>query len=179
MERDFSRIKLLVCDFDGVFTDNKVITNENGEESVICSRGDGLGIGMIRKNTDVEILVISTEKNKVVQRRCDKLGIWCITDAEDKLTILEDEIKKRGLSFGEVAFIGNDINDLKCIQKAGIGIAVADSHPEVLNAADLVTKKEGGGGAVREICDLILSSKQEEKNIEEIIYKETTTMNKR
>jgi YrbI family 3-deoxy-D-manno-octulosonate 8-phosphate phosphatase len=152
------KIKLLVLDFDGVMTDNKVTMDENGKESVVCNRGDGLGLEMLRKQKHIEIIVLSKEKNKVVAARCKKLGIKVIHGVDDKLITFEQEVKKRKLSFDNVSFVGNDINDIECIKRAGVGIAIADSYPSVLKVADLVTSKKGGDGAVRQICDWILGS---------------------
>ena len=154
--KSLKKVKLLVLDFDGVMTDNKVIVDENGKESVICDRGDGLGLEMLRKKTNVEIIVISKETNKVVTARCKKLGIKCAKGINDKITIFRNEVKKRNFSFNEVCFVGNDINDIECIREAGVGIAVSNSHPSVIREADLITTKKGGEGAVREICDWIL-----------------------
>lgn len=147
---------MLVCDFDGVMTDNRVIVDENGKESVICHRGDGLGIELLKKN-GIEVIVISKEKNKVVKARCDKLGIQCIHGIDDKLLIFKKEIAKKNLKKENICFVGNDINDIECIKYVGLGVAVNDSHPLVKKAADFITEKKGGHGAVREIADLILS----------------------
>ena len=157
MDIDFSKIKMLVCDFDGVMTDNRVILDENGKESVICNRGDGLGIELIKK-MGVEVFVISKERNKVVESRCEKLQINFVQSVDNKRTLLNEEIKKRSLSIKEVCYIGNDINDTECIEFAGIGVAVADSNSKVIEVADFITKKRGGEGAVREICDLIFET---------------------
>jgi YrbI family 3-deoxy-D-manno-octulosonate 8-phosphate phosphatase len=159
--KKFKKIKLLVLDFDGVMTDNRVLVSEDGKEFVFCYRGDGLGIEMLRKK-GIEVIVISKEKNPVVQARCNKLKIECWQGIDDKETIFLREIKKRGLNLEDVCFIGNDITDLGCIKKAGLGIAVADSEEPLLDIADYVTKRKGGKGAVREICNLILKSKNME-----------------
>lgn len=155
---NLAKIKMLVSDFDGVMTDNTVIVDENGKESVVCSRADGLGIEMLRKK-GIEVIVISKESNKVVKARCNKLKIPCIQEIEDKLSILKKEMAKRGLSKEEACFIGNDITDIECIRYAGIGIAVSDSYPEAKKAADFVTRKRGGEGAIREVADMILRQK--------------------
>lgn len=155
----FKKIKLLVLDFDGVMTDNRVLISENGEESVFCNRSDGLGIEML-KNKGIEVVVVSKEKNKVVQARCEKLKIECWQGVDKKEAIFLREIEKRGLNLENVCFIGNDINDLECIKNAGIGIAVADSEKPLLDVADYITKRKGGRGAVRELCSLILESKR-------------------
>lgn len=149
------QIKLLACDFDGVMTDNNVTVDEDGKESVICNRSDSLGIELLKKK-GIEIIVISKEKNKVIKARCDKLKIPCIQGINDKLPILKKELAKRGISKDDACFIGNDITDTECIKYAGIGIAVMDSYPEAKKAANIVTKKKGGEGAVREVADMIL-----------------------
>ena len=158
MNINFSDIKLLVCDFDGVMTNNKIILDEHGKESVICDRGDGLGIELLKKN-NVDVLVISKEKNKTVEARCRKLQIPFIQGIDDKKEIFMKEIGIRGLSIEKVCYIGNDINDIECMKEAGIGVAVSDSNLEVIRVANFVTKKNGGDGAVREVCDLILIKK--------------------
>ena len=152
----YSNIKLLALDFDGVLTNNKVIVDENGKESVICNRSDGLGIDLLRKK-GIEIIVISKESNKVVNARCEKLKILCITGIDEKLSILKKEIEKRNLSPDEVCFIGNDVNDIECIKYVGLGVAVNNAYQEVKNIADYVTQNNGGDGAVREVIDKILS----------------------
>jgi YrbI family 3-deoxy-D-manno-octulosonate 8-phosphate phosphatase len=150
-----SKPQALVCDFDGVFTDNRVILSEDGKESVICHRGDGLGIENLRKKA-FPIIVISKEKNKVVQKRCAKLKIQCFHGKDDKKTILEKWIQENSLNSEQVIYIGNDINDLECMAFVGCGVAVNDAEKIVLEKADLILERKGGFGAVRELCDLIL-----------------------
>jgi N-acylneuraminate cytidylyltransferase len=150
----FKDIKLIALDFDGVLTDNTVLTDENGKESVICNRSDGLAIEIIKKK-GIDVIVISKEKNKVVNRRCMKLNIQCIQGIDEKLNILKEEIKKRNLSSNEVCFVGNDLNDIDCIKHVGLGIAVNDAYPEVKNIADFIAETKGGKGVVREILTLL------------------------
>ncbi len=152
----YSKIKLLALDFDGVMTDNKVIVDENGKESVVCNRSDGMGIEKIKKR-DIEVIVISKEQNNVVRARCDKLRIPCVHGIDDKLSILKKEIEKRNLTPEEVCFVGNDVNDIECIKYVGMGVAVNNAYPEVKKIAKMVTEKTGGEGAVREVIDKILS----------------------
>jgi YrbI family 3-deoxy-D-manno-octulosonate 8-phosphate phosphatase len=150
-------IRMLVCDFDGVFTNNKVYSDENGREMVRCDRSDSLGIALLKKNRpDIQISVISKEKNPVVVARCKKLGISCYSGVDDKLSYLNSFLDDQDISITDVAYIGNDWNDRECIRAAGIGIVVADSHHSVLPLADIVTSKNGGDGAIREIIDIIL-----------------------
>ncbi len=155
MKKDFRKIKLLVMDFDGVMTDNKVYLDEEGNEMVRCSRADSFSIGMMKKKR-IEFLVISTEENKVVKARCRKLCIKCRYGVKNKLPVLKKHIKAMGISPKQVCYVGNDINDLECVKYSGIGCAVKGSHPVLLENADYVTINRGGDGAVREICDMIL-----------------------
>lgn len=152
-KQKFKKIKLLVLDFDGVMTDNRVLVSEDGKEAVFCNRADGLGVEMLQKS-GIKVVVISTEKNEVVKARCKKLQIECYNGIDKKIDVFSELVAKFGVDLKEVCFIGNDVNDLECIEKAGIGVAVADSYEKVLKAADYVTSKKGGDGAVREIADL-------------------------
>lgn len=150
-------VRLLVLDFDGVMTDNRVLVLEDGREAVLCSRGDGMGIGLL-KGAGVPVAVLSKEVNPVVGARCRKLGIPHLQGIDDKLAELRRMVARHGLDLAQVAYMGNDINDLECMQAAGVAIAPADSHPEALRVAALVTTAIGGFGAVREVCDLLLEA---------------------
>jgi YrbI family 3-deoxy-D-manno-octulosonate 8-phosphate phosphatase len=151
-------IELLVFDFDGVMTDNRVLVFDDGREAVLCSRGDGMGLERLR-NAGVRLAVISKEINPVVGARCEKLKIPYLQGIEDKLAELMQIVRERGLELAHVAYVGNDVNDLECMHAAGVAIAPADSHPDALRAADLVTSAPGGLGAVREVCDLVLAAR--------------------
>jgi len=159
MAIDFSKIMFIVFDFDGVFTDNRVIVDEEGKEAVICNRSDGIGLSRLRK-IGVDILILSSEINDVVIMRAQKLKTDCIHGCKDKLGILKEEIAKRNVSLEQVAFVGNDINDADCLNYVGLPIVVADAHEDVINLGKYKTKLKGGYGAVREICDLIYNAKQ-------------------
>ena len=150
-------IKAIAFDFDGVFTDNRVYVTQTGEEAVVCDRSDGMGISMLRK-AGIPLIIISTEKNPVVSVRAAKLNIDVLQGIENKLPVLNQWAAENQLSIGQVAFIGNDINDVDCLNAAGVGIAVADAYPVAVDAADFVLSKKGGQGAVREIADLWLSA---------------------
>lgn len=156
------KIKLLALDFDGVLTDNKVFIDETGKEMVICDRSDSLGIDLLKKKGRIDIIVISKEINKVVQQRCNKLKIECISGINDKLATLKIALKEKNMTLEDVAFIGNDVNDIECIQESGVGVAVSDSAPEVLQIADIVTKNKGGNGAVREFIEILLKNQVNE-----------------
>lgn len=152
-------VELLVLDFDGVLTDNRVLVSQDGIESVMCHRGDGLGIERLRQ-AGIPVVVISKETNAVVSARCHKLGIPCFQNATDKLTILKQVAREHNVTIDQIVYVGNDVNDLACIEAAGVGVAVANAHPMVAAVADIVTEAAGGDGAVREICDLILESRR-------------------
>jgi N-acylneuraminate cytidylyltransferase len=157
---DLCKIKLLVLDFDGVLTDNRVLVQEDGTEAVYCSREDGLGLEMLRKSGRVKVVVISKEKNPVVAARCRKLGIECIQSCDDKLVQLKQKVESRKLKQEAIAYVGNDVNDLECLRWVGLPIAVCDAAPEVLAVAKWKTAKPGGHGAVREVCEAILAAKR-------------------
>ena len=153
LEKIIKSIRLVAFDFDGVFTDNTVYVSEDGCETVRCFRGDGIGLQKLR-NLGIEMVVISTESNPVVAARCRKLGIRCISNCPEKLTALESLIQELGLSAPQVAFVGNDINDLSSLVYVGLPIVVQDAHPEVISSGRFRTTARGGFGAVREICDM-------------------------
>jgi YrbI family 3-deoxy-D-manno-octulosonate 8-phosphate phosphatase len=148
-------VRLLVLDFDGVMTDNRVLVHQDGTEAVWCHRGDGWGIARL-KERGVKIIVISTETNPVVEARCRKLGIDFVQACDDKLGALKRVVEQLGLSPDQVAYVGNDVNDLECMRWVGIPIGVADAVPEVQNVAQLVTDRTGGHGAVRQVADWII-----------------------
>jgi YrbI family 3-deoxy-D-manno-octulosonate 8-phosphate phosphatase len=151
-------LRLVVFDFDGVFTDNRVLVDEDGRESVFCTRADGIGLRALG-DEGVGILILSTETNAVVQARARKLAIECIHGCNDKWHALEALLKDRKINPSDVAFVGNDVNDLGCLKNVGIPIVVADAHPDVKRIAALITTKPGGWGAVREVCDLIVQAR--------------------
>ncbi len=162
LEECIRQIRLIAFDFDGVFTDNMVYVFEDDSEAVRCFRGDGVGLRKLELG-GIETVIISTETNPVVAARSRKLGIRCVQSCEDKRAALETIVQERGLSLAQVAYVGNDINDLPCLICVGLPIVVQNAHPDVIPYALYQTKTRGGHGAVREICDLferVLSSTQ-------------------
>lgn len=147
--------KLLVCDFDGVFTDNRVLVHQDGSEAVWCNRADGLGIALLLAK-GISVIVLSMEENPVVSARCRKLGVPCYKGVKDKYQMLQRLVKRRGVKREEVIYLGNDVNDLPCMEWVGCGVAVQDAVPSVLSKAKIVLTRKGGEGAVRELCDLML-----------------------
>lgn len=152
-------LRLVVFDFDGVFTDNKVYTAEDGTESVMCDRRDGLGVKML-KRTGIEMLILSLEENPVVSARARKLGVPARQGCEDKAGFLARHLAERGIDTGTVIYMGNDLNDLDAMKLVGFAAAPADAHPAVRQTADHVTVVGGGNGAVRELCEFILEKRK-------------------
>lgn len=143
---------LVVFDFDGVFTDNRVWVSDEGREWVACTRSDGIGLAKLRA-LDVPMRVLSTEPNPVVAHRCRKLGIDCDHGVGDKARRLLEIIDDLGISADDVVYVGNDTNDLECLALVGCAVVPADAQPAVRPHADLVLRAAGGQGAVRELCE--------------------------
>jgi len=150
-----ARVELVVLDFDGVLTDDRVWVDQDGWESVAALRADGIGIARL-KQRGVTVLVLSSEPNPVVAARCRKLGIEAIQGVSDKGTVLGQILLERAVPSDRVVYVGNDVNDLPCFPLVAWAAAVADAHPEVLVKADHRLSKAGGHGAVRELCDMLL-----------------------
>jgi N-acylneuraminate cytidylyltransferase len=151
-------VDLVVFDFDGVLTDNRVWTDQDGREMVASNRSDSLGLERMRKS-GIQAMVISKEVNPVVAARCRKLNLECIHGVDQKDVLLSSLLKERGIDPERVMFVGNDLNDLPCFPIVGCAVAVADALPEVLASADLVLTQRGGHGAVRELCDMLIQRK--------------------
>ena len=148
-------LDMVLMDFDGVLTDNRVILSQDGVESVRCDRSDGWGIARMR-DAGVRMAVVSTEANPVVSARCEKLKLTCYQDVADKRAFVERLLNDENVAANAVAYIGNDVNDLDVMDFVGLAVAPCDSHPAVLAAADVVLTRPGGDGAVREFCDHVL-----------------------
>ena len=152
-------VKLIICDFDGVVTDNLVLTDENGKETVSASRSDSMHIKTLREK-GVEVMILSSEPTPVVMARAKKMGVEAIhgVGLKDKGRVMREVLEQKKVRAEDVVYVGNDLNDLPCFEVAGWSVAVADAYPEVLRAADYVLTKPGGRGAVRELCEMILKN---------------------
>ena len=155
---DLAGVRFAVFDFDGVFTDNRVWTNDRGEESIACWRGDGLGLRRL-DSVGVEYLILSTERNPAVDARARKIGAECIHGVDDKLPVLVEQASRRGIPLAETAYLGNDVNDASCLEAVGLPVVPADAWPAVVPLAGLVLTRDGGRGCVRELCDAIWRAK--------------------
>jgi YrbI family 3-deoxy-D-manno-octulosonate 8-phosphate phosphatase len=155
-------VEALVMDFDGVLTDNLVHVDQDGHETVSCSRGDGLGLEALGKS-GVRLFVLSKEQNPVVAARCRKLKVPCQHGIDAKLPALRAFCAEAGIALERTVYVGNDVNDIECLQAVGCGVAVADAHAEAKRHAQLILRSAGGRGAVRELCDLILAQSQSQE----------------
>jgi N-acylneuraminate cytidylyltransferase len=149
-------VAAVATDFDGVHTDDRVLVDQQGVEAVQVSRADGLGVSMLRE-AGIPVVIVSKERNPVVGARGTKLKVDVLQGVDDKVCALRAWLDRRGLAARDVAFVGNDVNDLPVMAAVGWPIAVADAHPQVRRAARLVLTRNGGQGAVREVCDLVLA----------------------
>lgn len=150
---------MIICDFDGVITDNRVWTDENGRETVAASRSDSMHVRNLRER-GIEVMILSSETNPVVQARAEKMGVKAVNGVgiREKGEALKKLLLEKKVDASHVVYIGNDLNDLPCFEIAGWSVAVADAYPEVLRAADFVLTRPGGYGAVRELCELVLKN---------------------
>ena len=152
------KIELVICDFDGVITDNRVWVDQDGTEMVAAYRSDSVRVKELRA-IGIDVMILSSEPNRVVEARARKMGVEAIHGIalHDKGRVMREVLQQKNIQAENVIFIGNDINDLPCFDVAGWSVAVADAFPDVIRAADYVLSKPGGHGALREICDLILN----------------------
>lgn len=147
-------VKLLALDFNGVLDSNRVYILPDGSEAVRCYRGDGVGIERLRA-LGVPTIVISQETAPVIAHRCAKLGVTCWQGVGDKLAVLTMIATARGVSIDEIAYLGNDVNDLDCLKAVGRPYIVRDAEPALYDHGFRNTTRNGGEGAVRELCDLL------------------------
>ena len=147
-------INLIVYDFDGVMTDNRVIIFQDGTEAVIVNRADGLGVDYLR-TLGIPQLILSTEANPVVKSRAAKLGLEVIASCKDKKSALKNYCKQKGYALNKAVYVGNDLNDLEVMKIVGYPIAPADAHPDIKSLSKLITKAKGGEGVIRELLDFI------------------------
>ena len=147
----------VVTDFDGVHTDDRVLLGEDGSEYVTVNRSDGMGVARLVR-AGIPVLILSTERNRVVAARARKLGIEVRHGLDDKAAALREWATDAGIPLDRVAYLGNDINDLGCLDLVGWPVATADAHPLVRAAARVVLDRRGGDGAVRALADRVLAA---------------------
>ncbi|MDR1471738.1 MAG: HAD hydrolase family protein [Synergistaceae bacterium] len=149
-------IRLVAMDVDGTLTDGGIYMDDAGGEFKRFHVRDGYGIEALMKS-GVRVAFISGRASGATDRRARDLGVTLVVNGTgDKLTDLETMARELGVARSEVAFIGDDLRDVPCIEWSGLGVAVADAHDDVLSAADVITSARGGEGAVREVADRVL-----------------------
>ena len=149
--------KIIFYDFDGVMTDNKVFLSEDGKESVIVNRSDGLAISYFKK-MNIKQIIISSETNPVVTKRAKKLKINSFQGIENKLDTIKSLIKKNKVQLSEVFFIGNDLNDLEVINFLPNSFCPKDSNAKVLDSSAIVLNKRGGNGVIMEFYEYLMEN---------------------
>ena len=146
--------KILFTDFDGCLTDDRVWLNQDGEEFVAANRKDGLAVKRL-KNLGIQVVITSTETNKAVLARGTKMGVEVLQGLADKAESIDQYLKQKNLSWNDVWYIGNDVNDLGAIEKAKLSISPADAVKKVRKAVDVILKTNGGYGVLSEIASLL------------------------
>lgn len=150
------RIRLLLLDVDGVMTDGRLGFDGAGREFKFFYARDGIGIQLLQR-AGLKVGILSGRRAKVVELRARELGIDLLRQKiQDKARALEDILKKEKLHHEQVCYVGDDLVDLPVLTRVGLAVAVADAAPEVKAAAHIITRKPGGMGAVREVCEILL-----------------------
>jgi YrbI family 3-deoxy-D-manno-octulosonate 8-phosphate phosphatase len=154
-----TQVRMLAMDVDGVLTDAGMYYSETGDELKKFNTRDGMGIKMLQA-AGLVTAFITREKTAIVERRGRKLAVPEVHQGvEDKLADLTRLARKYGLTLAQVAYIGDDVNDLDALRAVGFSAAPADAMPVVLDAVHYVCAKKGGEGAVRELTDLLLAAR--------------------
>ena len=151
---NFNDIDIFIFDFDGVLTPNTVFIDQNGKESVQCSRSDGLAFDVLNKLNKVSYIV-STEKNSVVAARAKKLNILSMQKVENKLEAIKTIVNKHESDLKRVLFVGNDVNDLTSLQFVGYPVIVSNSDISLFKYNFRILKSKGGNGALKELLNLL------------------------
>ena len=156
-----SKIRLLACDVDGVFSDGQIIMGNQGEELKAFHALDGYGIKAIQQ-IGIQVAVITGRSSQIVEQRMSSLSVkHIIQGCEDKQTALTTLCESLSVDKSETASVGDDMPDLGMFECSDVAFSVENGHPFVKQQADYVTHRVGGAGAVREICDLLLQSRSE------------------
>lgn len=155
----FARIKMVIMDVDGVLTDGAMYYTAQGDEFKKFNTRDGFGIRLLHEAA-IKTALVTGEQTPITARRAAKLRIAEVHEGvQNKLATVESLLERHGLTPEEVCYIADDLGDLEALRCVGLAIAVADAMPPVLNAAHYITQRKGGDGAVREVCDLIVSTR--------------------
>ena len=166
---NWKQIHTIIYDFDGVFTDNSVYVDQEGLESVRCSRSDSLGIKILNsflkiKEININQFILSTEKNEVVKKRAEKLKIQCFNGVDNKIDFIKKYLKTNYENENSkekgIIYLGNDLNDLAAMKYCGYSIAPSDAHYKIKKICDLVLENKGGEGFIRQFIEEFISIEQ-------------------
>lgn len=154
-----SQIKLVIFDVDGVLTDGSLYLGDDGQEYKSFNSKDGHGMVMLQ-HSGTPIAIITGRTSEVVRIRMQSLGIEHVYQGrKDKVPAFFDLLEKTGLDASEIAYVGDDVIDLPVMTRVGLAIAVRDAHPLVQRHAHWVTPRDGGRGAARDVCEMIMEGK--------------------
>jgi 3-deoxy-D-manno-octulosonate 8-phosphate phosphatase (KDO 8-P phosphatase) len=151
---NLDNITTVVCDFDGVLTNNSVFVSDEGHEYVSCSRSDGIGFDLMKK-IGMNTFILSTEVSNIVQYRSRKMNVKAFNGVSNKKDFLINYCMEKTINIDSIAYIGNDLNDLDVMQMVGLKVCPADAWIEIINISDLVLKTKGGQGVVREFAAIL------------------------
>lgn len=169
---DREKIHTIIFDFDGVFTNNKVMVGQDEREYVHCDRSDGLALDFLRKfieknQWDLHCFILSTETNSVVSVRAKKLKLHCVQNVKNKAQYIQEYLQITQKNADGIIYLGNDLNDLSAMCITGFSIAPSDAHPKIQEHADLVMPNKGGDGFVRAFIEQLLDV--EAMNVDKIM----------
>ena len=157
--KKLKQIRLLLLDVDGVLTDGSIIYNDDGSETKIFNAKDGLGL-RLAMSAGIEVAIVTGRRSKSLRHRCDNLGIrYLFEGVGDKAKLLAEIVAQTGIGSEQSAFVGDDLPDLPLMRRVGLAIAVADAHDIIRANARWTTTAAGGRGAVREVCEALLTAK--------------------
>lgn len=154
-------IKWLFTDIDGVWTDCTIFYSAKGEEMKAFSYRDGMGAERLRKLTSIDIAIITGEKSEIVERRAEKLSINTVfVGIKNKLEVVEIFLHENNLTWNNIAYIGDDLNDIEVMKRAAICACPADAYKDVLAISNYICEKKGGEGAFREFCEFLIENQR-------------------
>jgi len=158
LQEKIKSVRVLILDVDGVLTDGKIIVDDAGRETKNFNVADGHGLKMLMRY-EVEVIFLTGRTSQVVNHRALDLGVNEVYQGVwNKLEVFEEIIRKKHIAAAETAFVGDDVVDVPVLRRVGFSATTAEAPTDLKNVVDYITHRQGGGGAVREICDIILKA---------------------
>ncbi|MCL5674340.1 MAG: HAD-IIIA family hydrolase [Candidatus Omnitrophica bacterium] len=155
----YDRIKIFICDVDGVLTDSKILYGINGFSGKFFNVRDGFAFKLL-KYAGIKSMILSGKKSGILKNRLKEIEVDVVIDeVKDKLKVLKEFCKKEGYRFEDICYMGDDLNDMSVLKNVGLAVAPADAVAEVKKIASVITKQNGGQGAVREIVEKIIKGR--------------------